>query len=257
MTSTPSTHAEAGARRGDGVLARGDGVAAWRQIADEIEAEIAAGLLPAGTQLPTEAQLAARFGVNRHTVRRAIGELAARGLVRATQGRGTFVEGGRVPYPIGARTRFSENVARAGHAAGGDLLEAGTVAATAETAAMLRLAPGTPVLRTRIKRFVDGVPVSIATSHMPLPRFAGFVEAFGRTGAITPALAACGVADYRQGESRVSARIASAAEAAELDLAPGRVLMVITGCNVDMDGVPIKAGQTLFAADRMEFVVEP
>ncbi|WEK48730.1 MAG: GntR family transcriptional regulator [Candidatus Kaistia colombiensis] len=74
-------------------VARGRGIAAWRQIADEIEADIRSERLRAGMQLPTESQLATRFAVNRHTVRRSLAELAARGLVRATQGRGTFRRG--------------------------------------------------------------------------------------------------------------------------------------------------------------------
>ncbi|MGK3945910.1 GntR family transcriptional regulator, partial [Streptomyces caeruleatus] len=67
-------------------LSRGAGLSAWRQIADALEAEIVAGSLAPGSQLPTEAELAARFGVNRHTVRRALGALGEQGLVRASQG---------------------------------------------------------------------------------------------------------------------------------------------------------------------------
>ena len=64
-----------------------------------------AATLAAGAQLPAESALAARFGVNRHTVRRALGVLAEGGLVRTTQGRGSFVEQGPIAYPIGPRTR--------------------------------------------------------------------------------------------------------------------------------------------------------
>ena len=56
--------------------APGRGVAQWRQIADTLQADIAGGALGPGAQLPTEARLAARFGVNRHTVRRALEELS-------------------------------------------------------------------------------------------------------------------------------------------------------------------------------------
>jgi GntR family phosphonate transport system transcriptional regulator len=123
------------------VLARGEGLAAWRQIADDVAGDIEAGRLAAGAQLPTEAALAARFGVNRHTVRRALAALAERGLVRATQGRGTFVETQRLAYPIGRRTRFSEIVSKAGREAWGDLIGAETVPADPATAEALRLAP--------------------------------------------------------------------------------------------------------------------
>ena len=93
-------------------LRRGGGVAVWQQIVTLLRAEIAGGGHPPGTQLPTEAALARRYGVNRHTVRRAIAVLAEDGLLRVEQGRGTFVQPQFLDYEIGRRTRFSEIIAR-------------------------------------------------------------------------------------------------------------------------------------------------
>lgn len=237
-------------------LPRGDGVTAWRRIADELEAAIRDHVFPPGSQLPTEARFAERFAVNRHTVRRAIAALVAKGLLRASRGSGTFVELPPIAYPIGPRTRFTETVTREGRLAGGRLLEGAEVAADAGVAAALAIAAGAPVLRARMKRFIDGTPVSLALSHLPLPRFAGFLEAFGRDGAVTPALAACGVGDYRRIETRISARAATLLEASELDLAPGRIVLTVRGLNVDPAGVPVQLTDAVFAADRMELVVD-
>ena len=55
----------------------------WRQIAEDIELDIETGRLTPGRQLPTETALAAQYGVNRHTLRRAIGELTAEGFGRS------------------------------------------------------------------------------------------------------------------------------------------------------------------------------
>ena len=65
--------------------------ALWRQIVGRLTRDIASGGYKPGGQLPTEAVLSARFGVNRHTVRRALEEMSRDGLVRIEQGRGTFV----------------------------------------------------------------------------------------------------------------------------------------------------------------------
>ncbi len=236
-------------------LYRGEGIAAWRQIADEIEADIARLKFGPGEQLPTEAALAAHFGVNRHTVRRAIASLAERGLLKATQGRGTFVENWPLSYPIGPRTRFSENVSRERHQPGGELLRAEEIAAPLATARALAIMEGAPVTAVSTRRFADGTPVSCGTLHLPLPRFAGFADAYRRHNAVTPALAACGVEDYHRLETRIAARPATAEEAALLNLAPGRVVLAATSINVDGDGRPIEFGQTVFAADRVELVV--
>ena len=88
------------------------GIAMWRRIADTIRLDIVGGKRARGEKLPGEMALAERFAVNRHTVRRAIAALTAEGVVRAEQGRGTFVDQAkRLSYRIGRRTRFSEGLA--------------------------------------------------------------------------------------------------------------------------------------------------
>ena len=65
-------------------------------------------------KLPTEAALAARFGVNRHTVRHGLASLSDEGLVHARRGAGVFVAADVTEYPIGRRVRFHQNVKAAG-----------------------------------------------------------------------------------------------------------------------------------------------
>src|SRR3546814_2598248 len=79
-------------------LERGGGFALWRQIAHTLGEEIARGDHPPGSRLATEAELSTRFAVNRHTVRRAVAELGAQGLLRVEQGRGTFVQENVIDY---------------------------------------------------------------------------------------------------------------------------------------------------------------
>jgi GntR family phosphonate transport system transcriptional regulator len=89
-------------------MERRSGVALWRQIADQIRLGIATGNLGSDGKLPPELTLSERFGVNRHTVRAAIAALVQEGVLRAEQGRGTFIETRRkLSYPIAKRTRFS------------------------------------------------------------------------------------------------------------------------------------------------------
>ncbi len=238
------------------VVERGDGVAAWRQIASQVEADIAMGRLPPGTRLPVEAELAARFKVNRHTVRRALADLSARGLVRSSQGSGTFVGARPLPYPIAARTRFSEIVSKARREPGGRLLAAMESTADTRVAGALRLAEGSPVVRLETLRSADDVPISMGIAYFPLPRFAGIADAYQRSGSTTKALRACGVADYLRAETRVSARLAASDEARWLDLPPGRIVLTVDSINVDTDGVPIQFTLALFAAERTELVIE-
>lgn len=237
-------------------LRRHEGFAAWRQIADMIEADIASGRLKSGEKLATEAELAARFGVNRHTVRRGLAALASRGLVRAARGSGTFVEAQPVPYPIGPKTRFSDVMTRVGREAWGDLIGSRSVPADPATADALGLAAGDPVLELVTLHRADGAPISIARTCLPLPRFEGLDRTYRRVGSLTKAYAKHGVPDYTRLSTRINACIASAEEAAHLDLVPGRVVLVIDSVNVDQDGRRIQATRSHFAAERVELVIE-
>ncbi len=238
------------ARRG------GEGIALWRRIADVLRREIAAGAHRPGQRLPSEAALAGRFGVNRHTVRQAIGALAQDGLVKAEQGRGTIVIAKPLDYPIGPRTRFSEIVSGQARAPSGRLISASETEADVEVAAALELARGSRVLRLDTLSAADGVPLNVATSWFPAERLPGFVAHYAETGSITKALARCGVGDYRRRETRVTARIADPQDALALQLAPGSALIVTESVNTGPDGGPIQFSVARFAADRVQIVVE-
>ena len=93
------------------MVERGSGIAVWRQIGESLADDIRNKLYLAGEQLPSEPELAAKFAVNRHTIRRAMGELEQSGLVRIEQGRGTFVQEHAIDYAIGKRTRFPRTCA--------------------------------------------------------------------------------------------------------------------------------------------------
>lgn len=63
----------------------------YRQVADQLRAEIESGRLSAGDQLPTHKALAERHGVAVETVKRALNDLRAAGLISSRQGKGSYV----------------------------------------------------------------------------------------------------------------------------------------------------------------------
>lgn len=64
---------------------------AFRQLADELRARIAAGELPPGGQLPSMTQLREQHGVSSTVVRDALNELRRDGLIVGRQGKGVYV----------------------------------------------------------------------------------------------------------------------------------------------------------------------
>jgi GntR family transcriptional regulator, phosphonate transport system regulatory protein len=232
------------------------GVTQWRRIADDLEQAIALGAHAAGDRLPGEVEIAVRFGVNRHTVRRALAELTVRGLVRAERGSGTYVERSRLAYPIGARTRFSEIVGSAGRDPGGRLIGHGREPATPEIAKQLGLKAGDAVVRLEILRSADRVPICSTTSWLPAARAPDAARVFRATRSITATLAHFGIKDYRRQSTRIAAATVDALDAERLHLVPGRAVLIVDSVNITMSGTPILTSRARFAADRVEILVE-
>lgn len=238
-------------------LSRGEGVALWRQVAQSIEADIQSGHYRPGDRLPTEAALTTRFGVNRHTVRRAVSVLEAAGLVRAEQGRGTFVHEAVIDYPIGKRTRFSETLERQARDPDRELLDSTVTEADRPVADALAIPEGDPVERLELLGKSDGRKVSLATHYFPAALFAGFGEAYASAGTVTAALRSFGVEDYTRRSTRVIARPADTREQNLLELPRHRPVLITESVNVDSAGRIIEYGVARFAADRVQLVFTP
>ncbi len=238
-------------------MERNAGIALWRQIAQAIEGEITSGVYAAGTRLPTEAQLAERFGVNRHTLRRAMSSLQDRGLIRVEQGRGTFVQDDVYDHMVQRRTRFSENVARLGRNPGGRLLRGEHMPSDAVVARGLGLRPGELVLLIEVVHAVDHRPLTVTGHYFPARRFEGLIDAYRETGMINEALKRYGIEEYFRRQTRVSARLPSAPDARNLNMPRTQPIVVAESVNVDKDGVPFEFSISRCAGQRMQFVFEP
>lgn len=81
------------------------------RLVAEVRGQITAGALAAGDPLPTEAKMAADFGVSRPLLREALAELRAEGFVETVSGRGTFV---RHPTEADLAQAFSRQLLLAG-----------------------------------------------------------------------------------------------------------------------------------------------
>ncbi|PKP80218.1 MAG: phosphonate metabolism transcriptional regulator PhnF [Alphaproteobacteria bacterium HGW-Alphaproteobacteria-2] len=198
----------------------------WRSIADTLRGELAAGQYRPGDRLPTEAQLAARFGVNRHTVRQALASLAEAGHVHARRGAGVFVTARPTEYPLGRRVRFHQNLAAGGQAA---------------ERRMLSL-----VRRAALYRSV-----------FPEARLPGILAALEAEASVTRALARVGVADFTRAETRLTAKLATPTQALHLRIRPGAPILRSVALNVGPGGQPVELGRTWFAGERVTLTVTP
>lgn len=232
------------------------GYATWRLIAEELRADIAEGRLEIGARLPSENVLAQRFGVNRQTSRQAVAALAAEGMVEARRGSGTFVTSRPVHvHRIGLRTRLTSSLGSAAGPPTGRVLEHAVQVPPADVAAKL-VPVGEQAIRVETLRVVGGTPMSRGTHWFDGARVPDIVAALRRTNSVTAALRSLGIDDYIRQSTLVTARHATAAEADDLELEPGAVVLVTQALDTLPDGTPLQVGISRFAASRIALDIE-
>ncbi|WP_322892795.1 MULTISPECIES: phosphonate metabolism transcriptional regulator PhnF [unclassified Yoonia] len=222
----------------------------WKAIADVIRDEIAEHLHRPGDKLPTESALATRFGVNRHTVRQALAALTEEGLLRPRRGAGVFVTATPTDYPIGQRVRFHQNLRAAGRSPAKKLLALETRAASNAERTALGISEG-PVHVYEGLSLADGQVIALFRSVFPAARFADLPDHLRKDPSVTAALRACGVADYTRASTRITAKLASATQALHLQITEGGPILRTSSINVDVEGIPVEAGLTWFAGDKV------
>ena len=227
----------------------------WRQIEETLLADIAHGVYPPDSQLPSEMELAQRFDVNRHTVRRALAALSQRGVLLVEQGRGSFVVRDAIDYALGPRTRFSENLLRQGRAPETEILEAVEETANEDIARQLKVRPGRRIVRISTLGRADGRAISLGTHCFPAGLVPNMIEIYTKTRSVTKALKQIGISDYSRVSTRVTARLPSLDEARLLRLGTSQPLLITEGINLEGGGRPIEFTRSCFASDRVQLVV--
>ena len=224
----------------------------YQQVREELGAEIERGRRPVGSRLPPERALADHFGVSRVTLRRALQELAGAGVV-ARSGAGWVVASPAIGEPPNVLMSFSEMAASRGLAPGARALERRTRPATIDEAEELGLAPGAALFELERLRSLDGVPILIDRTRIPLALAPGLdrVDLGERS--------LYGVLQERFGMRPTRARFeveaipADARRASLLGLRPGEPLLRCRQQTEDEAGRPIELCEMVYRGDRYRF----
>jgi GntR family transcriptional regulator len=257
----------------------------YRQIADELRAQIESGAIAQGAKLPTESELRVGYGAARNTIREAVKLLSSRGLVESRPGLGTFVTRHVPPF---VTTLTAAPLPDAREATIGDALgdceddepfagvseqgrtpsasgpQVSVQPAPDDVAAWLRISPGTQVVTRRWECYLDGGPWSLRTSYYPFE----FV-ASGATDLVRAEGLPCDAASYleqRLGLVQVGyresilARLPTSDEAKFLEIPDdgrGCVVAVARTCyrQAGYGLVPFRVTVAVLPADRIVLVI--
>ncbi|KPY57906.1 Transcriptional regulator PhnF [Pseudomonas syringae pv. spinaceae] len=219
-------------------------------LAETLRDELA-GYQP-GDYLPAEFQLAERFSVNRHTIRRAVDELVREGSVLRRQGKGTQVLERPLIYPMQADSAYSQSLSAQGVGVEAILLLRRECQASHEDALHLGLAEHAPVIELQTLRKLDGQAVSLifhrysAVFHELLADYQG--------GSVRQYLAERGL-PLSRAQSLIGARLPSREEAGLLLMPRHMPALTVLTVSCDGAGQPVELSRSVSRSDRFQYQV--
>lgn len=224
----------------------------YQQIAARLCAEALGGLYEPSGKLPSEAELGARFGVSRITVRLALDQLCAEGTVQRKQGKGTYVARKQVRHALDALRSFHESLLLQGVKAEMRLLSREVLPLPARLQPVFGGAAETALLVRRL-HLVDGVPIALGASYLP-PQVAqlSWEESAQQSNyALLKRLDGGGVA---RADVAIGACLADEEQASLLRIDTGSALLTMTRTSCLASGACCDYSTFVIRPERYEFV---
>lgn len=227
----------------------------YLQIARAIEIDIQDSYEPGDVYL-TEIQLAARFGVNRHTVRHAVDELVMQNRLVKRHGLGTFVAEKRMGYRIKSHQRLSQSLGEHALNFNIELIGKNWVEAQGSVQEKLLLSRGDQVLQIDTLRYIDYKPVAVI-SHFIAHHCANKVMCSYQGGSLGTFLTdECDAIPKRLG-SQISSVVPNSQDAFLLKLASLQPLLKVKTLSIDAKTLhPLEYSITRFRGDSFEIEVD-
>jgi GntR family transcriptional regulator len=244
---------QAGSRGGQRADARG-GDFAYVRVMRRLEADIATGRLTPGERLAPERLLGERLEVARNTLRRALRDLAARGLIEARDRSGWFVNGRGVTIEtISGPQGLTEWAAIHGLTVSSRVSIARVREADEVEARALRIPIGSEIFELERVRIVEGAPLSLDRSILA-PAIAAAVSGFDFSErSLFQTVREHNGIEPSRAECLLRATTTDRRTAELLGLTEGDPLLELSETVFDQYGDPFEFGRHLNRGDRYAF----
>jgi GntR family transcriptional regulator len=201
-----------------------------------------------GERLPPERELAALWGVARMTLRRALDELVAEGLLTRRPGKGTFVARPRMVRHLSMNS-FTEEMRKQGRVPSSRVVEFRRIKAGARQARQLRLPVGDPIVRFTRLRLADGEPIGLETTCVSQALVPGLQES-DLEGSWYELLTRHHAIRIVQGTSMLEPALLTERQAALLETEPGRPAFRIETSTFAANGGVVDFEVDVYRGDR-------
>jgi GntR family transcriptional regulator len=226
----------------------------YAQLESLLAAEIAAGTLPSGSQLPKEEELVKRYAVSRTTVRQAIQNMIRRGLIEIRRGKGTFVLQPKITQELTQLSGFVEDMQSLGRQASARLLDKQIVPASDSVARQLAISAGTTVVRIQRVRLADNSPLSFDETYLPREIGERILENDLETEPIFSLLEQKYDTPLVEAEYRLEAVAADTTVARALGIVVGSPIFLIERTSYTSGHRPVDYEKLYYRGDQIRFV---
>lgn len=246
-----------------------DALPLYAQVAARLWADVSADGARGGDRLPSERALATRYKVSRVTMRAALTDLAARGMVESAAARGWFVaqsatfperqKSGAPDVPgtgTGAHTveGFADYAAKHGLATRARVLHSAVRPATVAEAETLRVGPGAAIFEMRRLRFLDGQVVVLEHNRLPLALCPVLAETDFTEASLFATLRSADPAQNPQvADYSVEARQPDDTERELLEITDATPVLVAYQLAYNQHGRPLELTLAAYRGDRYHF----
>jgi GntR family transcriptional regulator len=227
---------------------------AYRKVAEDVKAAIAAGEYAAGARLPSESELAERYSVSRGTIRQAFAALRADGIIASRRGARRVVIGGPRVQSFGELLSFSRWARAMGEVPGGQVVALARRPAKPAEAERLALPAGAPVYHLTRVRTLSGRPVMVERGAYP-DRVGVLVAGLDLArDSITERLTELGIV-FADAEHVIDAIPASAEDGRLLGVRPRVPLLRERRLTTDLAGQPVEWSDDRYLGGAVAFSV--
>ncbi len=228
----------------------------YRQIAANLQKQIAHGKFFAGTRLPPERALADKLRVNRLTLRQALHELELQGRLTRKHGSGWYIAEPVIERQAGKLISFTYGMQRRGYKPSAQIVRCVKRRVDAEMAQHLKLRAGARVYDLHRLRFINDEPVLLERFMIPVKRFPDLETHDLEHRSIYEVLRNEYCVKVKSARQSLEPVLAGKYEAKLLRVKIHAPLMLEKRLSFDTRGQPIEYGCDLYRGDRFRFVTE-
>jgi GntR family transcriptional regulator len=241
----------------DTPIERDSPVPFYFQLRKILSEEIESGRWPAGDRLPSEPVMCEHFDISRTTVRQALADLEAEGLIRKEKGRGAFVTERRPSgWLLQSSHGFYEDAVRSGDKVTSRLLRRETGPLPPWAADALRLPAGAEGATVERLRWVDGFLVMYVITHLPMELADAVMDADLELGSLYKTLEERSGLTVHGGRRVVEAVVAGADLARLLEVEPGAPLLFVESVSWGPDLRPFECYRAWHRSDRAKIEIQ-